>query len=99
NVHGRIVGCGAISAYDTDAAPYALRGVPHLILTKRLTMRGFLVMDYHDQRERALKDLQAWVATGQLKVKEDILEGLESTPMALIGLLNGDNLGKRMVRV
>ncbi|HEX7887589.1 MAG TPA: NADP-dependent oxidoreductase [Phenylobacterium sp.] len=99
NVHGRVVGCGAISAYDTDAPPYVLRAVPALLLMKRLTFRGFLVMDYYDQRERALKDLQAWVAAGQLKVKEDILDGLESTPRALIGLLNGDNLGKRMVRV
>ncbi len=99
NVHGRVVGCGAISAYDTAAPPPPLRAVPGLILMRRLTMRGFLVMDFDDQRERALTDLQAWVASGQLKVQEDILEGLENTPRALIGLLHGDNLGKRMVRV
>lgn len=99
NVHGRVVGCGAISFYDTGAPPYALRALPGRMLTKRLTLRGFLVMDYYDRRERALQDLQAWVASGQLKVKEDILEGLENTPDALIGLLRGDNVGKRMVRL
>jgi NADPH-dependent curcumin reductase CurA len=99
NVHGRVVGCGAISAYDTDVPPRPLRAVPGLILMRRLTMRGFLVMDYDDQRERALEDLTAWVASGQLKVREDILEGLENTPKALIGLLQGDNRGKRLVRV
>jgi NADPH-dependent curcumin reductase CurA len=99
NVHGRVVGCGAISAYDTAAPPYVLRALPTRMLMKRLTLRGFLVMDYDDQRERALEDLQAWVASGQLKVKEDIFEGLENTPKALIGLLNGDNTGKRLVRL
>ncbi|HEX7759655.1 MAG TPA: NADP-dependent oxidoreductase [Caulobacteraceae bacterium] len=98
-VHGRVVGCGAISAYDTAAPPPPLRAVPGLILMRRLTMRGFLVTDFEDQRARALKDLEVWVASGQLKIQEDILEGLENTPQALIGLLHGDNLGKRMVRV
>ena len=56
-------------------------------------------MDFDDKREAALADLQAWVADGRLKVQEDILEGLESLPGALIGLLAGENRGKRMVRV
>ena len=51
------------------------------------------------QRDRALTDLQAWVAAGKLKVQEDIVEGLENTPRAVIGLLAGDNRGKRMVKV
>jgi NADPH-dependent curcumin reductase CurA len=96
---GRIACCGAVSQYDGAAPPHGPRGIPGLIVTKRLTLRGFVVMDFDDQREAALKDLQAWVASGQLKVKEDIVEGLENTPAALIGLLHGDNRGKRMVRV
>ncbi len=48
---------------------------------------------------KAIAELQGWVASGKLKVQEDILEGIENTPKALIGLLNGDNRGKRMVRV
>jgi len=57
------------------------------------------VMDYMDQSAAALKDLQSWVASGKLKVQEDVIEGIENTPKALIGLLAGENRGKRMVRV
>lgn len=58
-----------------------------------------MVTDFDDRREQALADLQAWVDEGRLKVREDIVDGLENTPAALIGLLAGDNVGKRMVRV
>jgi len=97
--HGRIACCGAVSQYDGAPPPHGPRGVPGLIVTKRLTLRGFVVMDFADQNDRALADLQAWVASGQLKVQEDIVEGLENLPQALIGLLAGENRGKRMVRV
>jgi NADPH-dependent curcumin reductase CurA len=96
---GRIACCGAVSQYDGAAPPHGPRGIPGLIVTKRLTLRGFVVMDFDDRREAALKELQGWVASGQLKVQEDIVEGLENTPAALIGLLNGENRGKRMVKV
>jgi len=96
---GRIACCGALSQYDGAPPAHGPRGIPGLIVTKRLTLRGFVVMDFDDQREAALKDLQGWVASGQLKVQEDIVDGLENTPAALIGLLNGENRGKRMVRV
>jgi NADPH-dependent curcumin reductase CurA len=99
NVHGRIACCGAVSQYDGAAPAHGPRGVPGLIVTKRLTLQGFVVMDFDDRREKALNDLQAWVAEGKLKVQEDILEGLENTPGALIGLLAGENRGKRMVKV
>ncbi|THD80895.1 MAG: NADP-dependent oxidoreductase [Phenylobacterium sp.] len=99
NLHGRIACCGAVSQYDGAAPAHGPRGVPGLIVTKRLTLKGFVVMDFDDKREQALKDLQTWVAEGKLKVQEDILEGLENTPAALIGLLNGENRGKRMVKV
>jgi NADPH-dependent curcumin reductase CurA len=75
------------------------RGVPGLIVVKRLTVQGFIVTDFFDQRERAIADLQSWVKSGNLKVQEDVIEGLENTPQALIGLLAGENRGKRMVRV
>ena len=96
---GRIACCGALSQYDGAPPAHGPRGIPGLIVTKRLTLRGFVVMDFDAQREAALKDLQGWVASGQLKVQEDIIDGLENTPAALIGLLNGENRGKRMVRV
>lgn len=98
NNHGRISCCGAVSQYDAPAA-HGPRGVPGLIVTKRLTMRGFVVMDFADQNAKALADLAGWVASGQLKVREDIVDGFENLPAALIGLLAGDNVGKRMVKV
>lgn len=96
--HGRIACCGAVSQYD-GAEPYAPRGVPGLIVTKRLTLRGFLVMDFIAQRETALAELKEWVQSGRLQVREDIIEGFEKLPAALIGLLAGENVGKRMVKV
>jgi NADPH-dependent curcumin reductase CurA len=99
NLRGRIACCGAISQYDGVPSEHGPRGVPGLIVVKRLIMQGFIVMDYMTQRDRALSDLQAWVAVGKLKVQEDIIEGLENTPKALIGLLAGENRGKRMVKM
>ncbi len=99
NMKGRISCCGAVSAYDGAPPAAGPRGIPGLIVVKRLRMQGFIVMDYYDQREAALADLQSWVASGRLKVQEDVIEGLENTPTALIGLLAGENRGKRMVKV
>jgi NADPH-dependent curcumin reductase CurA len=99
NVRGRIACCGAVSQYDMAAPASGPRGVPGLIVVKRLRAEGFIVTDFFDQRERAIADLQSWVQSGKLKVQEDLIEGLENTPQALIGLLAGENRGKRMVRV
>jgi len=98
NNNGRIACCGAVSQYDSPQA-HGPRGVPGLIVTKRLKMRGFIVMDFEEHNAKALADLSSWVASGQLKVREDIIDGFENLPNALIGLLAGDNIGKRMVKV
>ena len=98
NVNGRISCCGAVSQYDVEK-PKGPLGVPGLLVTKRLTMRGFLAMDFPDRDAEALERLGAWAASGQLEVVEDVLEGIESAPGGLIGLLAGENRGKRMVRV
>jgi NADPH-dependent curcumin reductase CurA len=99
NNRGRIACCGAISQYDGVPSAHGPRGVPGLIVVKRLVMQGFIVMDYMDQSQQALAELQGWVASGKLKVQEDVINGLENTPAALIGLLAGENRGKRMIRV
>jgi len=62
-------------------------------------MQGFIVTDFMDRRDQAIADLLSWVSSGRLKVQEDIIDGLENTPRALIGLLAGENRGKRMVKV
>ena len=59
----------------------------------------FIVSDFDDQRDAALARLKGWVDSGALKVREDVLDGLERLPSALVGLLAGENIGKRMVRI
>lgn len=98
NTRGRVVCCGAVSQYDSTA-PTGPRNLPGLVVVKRLRMEGFIVMDFAQDDAKALKALQTWVAKGQIKVFEDVVEGLENAPAALIGLLAGENRGKRMVRV
>jgi len=97
--HGRIACCGALSQYDGAAPRAGPRGVPGLIVTKRLTLTGFIVSDFYATRDQAVAELQGWVASGQLKVHEDVIDGLENLPGALVGLLAGENVGKRMVKV
>lgn len=98
-IHGRIVCCGAVSAYDGPAPKSGPRGVPGLIVVKRLRVQGFIVMDFFDQGVKAVPELMTWVNGGKIKVQEEVIDGLENTPEALIGLLAGENRGKRMVRV
>jgi NADPH-dependent curcumin reductase CurA len=98
NLKGRVVCCGAISQYDA-AAPAGPRNLPGMVVVKRLRMEGFIVTDFPGEEAKAAAELKRWVADGRLKVVEDIVEGLENAPAALIGLLAGENRGKRMVRV
>jgi NADPH-dependent curcumin reductase CurA len=98
-LRGRIACCGAVSQYDGVPQPHGPRGVPGLLVVKRLTMQGFIVMDFEAERAQAVAELRSWVEAGRLKVQEDVIDGLENTPNALIGLLAGENRGKRMVRV
>jgi NADPH-dependent curcumin reductase CurA len=97
--HGRIVCCGAVSQYDGKPPAHGPRGVPGLIVTRRLRVEGFILYDHMQRADEALADLQQWVAQGRLKAPEDIVEGLENAPAGLVGLLAGENIGKRMVRV
>ncbi|HEY2707307.1 MAG TPA: NADP-dependent oxidoreductase [Caulobacteraceae bacterium] len=97
--NGRIVCCGSVSTYDGAPPPAGPRGVPGLLVTKRLIMSGFIVTDFNAGRDRALAELRGWVESGRIKVPEDIIDGLENLPAALVGLLAGENFGKRMVKV
>tara|TARA_B110000196_G_scaffold55194_1_gene45677 strand:+ start:795 stop:1808 length:1014 start_codon:yes stop_codon:yes gene_type:complete len=100
NNYGRIICCGAVSQYDQAAPQNGPRGVPGLIVTKRLTLKGFIVMDFNQkEEEEAENTLLGWVNEKKIKPAEDIMIGLENTPKALIGLLNGDNKGKRLVKI
>jgi NADPH-dependent curcumin reductase CurA len=99
NVHGTIVCCGVVSQYDAAAPAPGPRSVPGLLVTKRLRMQGFLVTDYRDRWAEAENQLAGLIASGKVKVVEEIIDGLANAPRALIGLLAGENIGKRIVRV
>lgn len=99
NQHGRIVCCGAVSQYDTTDITAGSPLVPAVFVVKRLLMQGFIVMDFAGEWMQAGMELAGWVKSGEIKVLQDVLEGLDSAPKALIGLLAGDNVGKRLVRI
>ena len=99
NNGGRIACCGFISAYDVASPPAGPRGVPSVIVFKRLTMKGFILTDFYAERDKAIAELASWLKAGNLKIEEDVIDGLENAPRALIGLIAGENRGKRMVRV
>ncbi|TAN54427.1 MAG: NADP-dependent oxidoreductase [Betaproteobacteria bacterium] len=99
NLRGRIACCGAVSGYDSAPPAHGPRGVPGMIVVKRLSVRGFIVMDFFARRAQAQAQLQAWVSEGKIKIVEDVIDGFDKLPAALVGLLHGENRGKRMVRV
>ena len=70
------------------------------ILTKRLTMKGFIIFDdYGDRYGEFFKQMSTWVQEGKVKFREDVVDGLSNAPQAFIGLLEGKNFGKLIVRV
>ena len=96
NPFGRIALCGLISGYDGE--PMALHNV-RALLTMRLTMRGFIVSEHMEFWPQGLQELGKLVATGELKFRESVAEGLQSAPEAFIGLLKGKNFGKQLVKL
>jgi NADPH-dependent curcumin reductase CurA len=99
NQHGRIVCCGVVSQYDTSTPEPGPYGIPGLLITKRIRMEGFLVFDFYERQDQALAELAGWLESGELVATEDVLEGLEQAPAGLVGLLAGENVGKRMIHV
>ena len=69
------------------------------LLVARARMQGFLVFDFESRYAEGLAHLTEWVREGKIKFREDIIEGFENMPRALIGLFTGDNIGKRVVKV
>ncbi len=70
-----------------------------MLLVNRARMEGFIVFDFHDQYPVALRTLARWVKAGNIKYREDIIEGLENAPRAFLGLMQGKNFGKLLIRV
>lgn len=96
NPFGRIALCGMIAGYD--GAPLAIKNT-RVLLTMRLTMRGFIVSEHMDLWPQGLKELGTLVATGKLKFRESIAPDLAAAPAAFIGLLKGQNFGKQLVKL
>lgn len=99
NVGGRIACCGVVSQYDTDSPEPGPKGVPGLLVNKRLTMRGFLVFDFADQYPAARERLTGWLKSGELVSLTDEVSGLDAAPAAFVDLLAGGNVGTRIVRL
>jgi NADPH-dependent curcumin reductase CurA len=96
--HGRIVVCGLIDQYNNEEPPPGPRNLG-LVLTRKLTMRGFIVLDHIDLRDQFLADMREWIADGKMTWRETIVDGIEKAPEALIGLFRGANTGKMLVRL
>jgi hypothetical protein len=99
NVNGRIACCGVVSQYDTDAPEPGPKGIPGLLVNKRIRMQGFLVFDYLALYAAARKEISGWLDSGQLTSRVDEVKGLESAPAAFVDLLAGGNVGTRVVLV
>ena len=97
NPFARIPLCGLISQYNATG-PVAGPSW-RALLTNRVLLKGFIVSDHFDRMPAFLADVGAWVRDGRIKYREDIVEGLENAPTAFIGLLQGKNFGKLLVRV
>jgi NADPH-dependent curcumin reductase len=96
NTGGRVALCGLIAGYNTQ--DIALRNV-RSILVNRLAMTGFIVADHMELWPQALEELGRHVASGALQYRESIATGIENAPKAFLGLLNGENFGKQLVKV
>jgi NADPH-dependent curcumin reductase CurA len=97
NRGARIPLCGMISQYNATHDP----GGPNLrqILTQRAMIKGFIVSDHNDRLPAFLQEVSPLVRDGRIKYREDIVDGIDAAPAALIGLFEGRNFGKMMVRV
>ncbi|PSH65170.1 NADP-dependent oxidoreductase [Phyllobacterium sophorae] len=102
NKFARIPVCGLISQYN-DSGPFdgpdRLPLVMASVLSKSLTVRGFIQRDFADQRPVFYNEMADWLTQGVIKYKEDIVDGLEQAPEAFIGMLQGKNFGKLLVRL
>lgn len=96
NAFSRIAMCGMIAGYNGEPIPMT---APQLILVNRMKVEGFIVSEHMDVWPEALKELGTMVATGKLKYRETVAEGLASAPEAFLGLLKGRNFGKQLVKL
>lgn len=98
NFNARIVLCGQIALYNSTEIPTGPRIQP-MLLTRSVLMQGFIVGNYQSQFSEGSKQLAMWVQQGKIKYQETIVKGFDQLPAALLGLFEGDNIGKMIVAV
>ena len=96
NAFSRVAMCGMISGYNGQPIPMS---APQLILVNRMTVRGFIVSEHMEHWPAALQELGGMVASGKMKYRETVAQGIESAPEAFLGLLKGKNFGKQLVKL
>jgi NADPH-dependent curcumin reductase CurA len=96
--HGRIAACGAISRYNEEGSVPGPRNM-FLFVTRRLTMRGFIVSDHAREMKSFATEVGPLVQAGRVKARETIVSGLENAPQAFLAMLRGENLGKMIVKL
>ena len=102
NPFARIPVCGLIAqynAFEEEKGGKAMSFLMRNVLTKRLTIRGFIVSDFAARYNDFIGDMTKWFAEGKLKHRESVAEGLGNAPQAFMGMLRGENFGKQLVRI
>lgn len=103
NIGARVPVCGVIAHYNDEAPPPGPDRLPATMATllqKRIRMQGFIILDHYGDRFEAFRhEMGEWVRDGRVTLREDRVDGLENAPTAFIGLLQGRNFGKLVVRV
>jgi hypothetical protein len=95
---GRVIACGAISRYNDERPVPGPRNLG-LVVSKRLRVQGFIVLDHWDRLPAFFAEVGPWVRDGKIACRETIVDGIENVPSAFVGLFRGDNIGKMLVRV
>ncbi|MYW05004.1 NADP-dependent oxidoreductase [Streptomyces sp. SID3343] len=96
HTHGRVAMCGAIAQYNATESTPAPRNLA-LSIGKRLRLQGFIVIDHYDRRDAFFAEVGGWLKDGKLKYRETVVEGIENTFDAFLGMLRGENTGKMVV--
>jgi NADPH-dependent curcumin reductase CurA len=103
NNHARVPVCGIIAHYNDKSLPAGPNRLPltmSTVLQKRVRMEGFIILDHYGERFAPFfREMGEWIKAGKVKLREDVVDGLEHAPQAFIGLLEGKNFGKLVVKV
>src|SRR5262249_14312574 len=98
NTLGRVAVCGMISGYNNPGARTEVRNLSNIIYG-RINLRGFVATDFMHLQDQFRSDMAGWLKDGAIKYQETILEGVDNAPAAMIGLMQGLNAGKMLVKL